>query len=76
MQMLARTTPKALYTVAQGRRSSGAPWVCDYKTCGYSEGVKKNDARDRLYNAFGVNDWFMDPIPRVRRFAATLGYGV
>jgi hypothetical protein len=48
------------------------------KPDGYSEGVTQNDFHAWLYNAFGVNEWFimLSQGAPLDRLGATLGYGL
>ena len=74
-------TAKRLYSAAQGRRVSGAPWVIGECSGGYPEGVSQTARKGKLSCRRFVERLRRTGASAVRNpgcaaHAATLGYGV
>ncbi len=70
-------TPKVFHSKAKGRRSSGAPWVTNNHHQSNPNGVSQViHATNHVEPRWGSYHVSWESLPRVRRHAATLSFGV
>ena len=71
-------TPKALYSIAQGRGGNRASWVAVNPNKIYTEGVKqrRREQHRKLYNTFGVSVFRWIANLGCAATPRTLGFGI